>query len=49
MRFQYRQMRGDNECPFRDVTVTTAEFGGRVPESEAWNLEDGCRKARLEM
>ena len=23
------------------------EFGGRVPENEAWSLEEGCRKAML--
>ena len=23
------------------------ECGGRVPESEAWSVEEGCRKVRL--
>ena len=51
-------MHGDKERPFNSVTnyggvwrkgagKRGLECGGRVPESEVWSLEEGCRKVRL--
>ena len=39
-------MRGDKESSFNSVT----NYGGvwrKVPEIEAWGVEEGCRKVRL--